>query len=108
MSFTWKQKRSLLLSLGTKRYSKPAQLPSCDVVFDLPLNRLKDAKNDVKPVGTSTFVYSDKLVYVCGLPLPKKGSPETVAYCDIIYRDNNFVACSTLSEQSLRPNKSCL
>ena len=80
MSFTWEEKRNLFLSLGTKRYSKPAQLPSCDAVFDLPLNRLEDAKNYVEPVGHFTFVYSDKLVFVCGLPLPKKGSQETVTY----------------------------
>ena len=71
---TWEQKRNLLLSLGTKKYSKPAQLPSCDAVFDLPLNRLEDAENYVEPLRPRhTFVYSDKLVFVCGLPLPKKG-----------------------------------
>ena len=72
MSSNWEQKRKLLLSLGTKEYSKP-QLPLCEAVLDSPLNRLTDAENFVKSVASSTFVYSDTCIFVCGFPWPKKG-----------------------------------
>ena len=76
MSSNWEQKRKLLLSLGTKEYPKPtqlSQLPFCEAVLDSPLNRLTDAENFVKSVASSTFVYSDTCIFVCGFPWPKKG-----------------------------------
>ena len=88
MSQTWEEKRKLLLSLGTKTYPKPTQLPlqfvvnfmgtdgdylSCDIVFDSARNRLEYAENCVEPVESFAFVYSEKRVFVCGFPWPKKG-----------------------------------
>ena len=69
----WEQNRKLLLSLGSNKYRKPAQLPSCEVVFDSPRNKLISDENHVEPFGDLTFVYSARALYVSGLPLPKKG-----------------------------------
>ena len=77
---SWEHNRKLLLSLGTKKYSKPAQLLSCDAVMDLPLNRLEDADNYVEPVGPFTFVYSDTFIFVCGFPWPKKGFKSALCF----------------------------
>ena len=89
MGQTWEQKRKFLLSLGTKTYRKPTQLPlqfadklfigtdgdylSYDIVFDSARNRLEYAENCVEPVESFAFVYSEKRVFVCGFPWPKKG-----------------------------------
>ena len=88
MSQTWEQKRKWFLSLGTKKFRKPAQLLlnlvdnfidpdgdylSCEIVFDSGRNRLTDAENYVEPVGPFAFVYSERRVFVCGFPWPKKG-----------------------------------
>ena len=71
---TWKQKRELFLRLGTKEYPKPAQLPVCVPVLDFAENKLKNAENFVEPVGyDDIFIYSDTLLSVCGIPIPKKG-----------------------------------
>ena len=85
----WEQKRKLLLSLGTKTYRKPTQLPlqlfdnflgtdedflSREIVFDSARNRLEYAENYVEPVQSFAFVYSEKRVFLCGFPWPKKGS----------------------------------
>ena len=89
MGETWEQKRKLLLSLGTQTYRKPTELPlqffdtfmgpdedflSCEIVFDSARNRLEYAENYVEPVESFAFVYSEKRVFVCGFPWPKKGS----------------------------------
>ena len=47
---------------------------SCEIVFDSARNRLEYAENYVEPVESFAFVYSEKRVFVCGLPWPKKGS----------------------------------
>ena len=74
MNLNWEQRRKLFLSLGTQEYEKPPQLPSCEVVLDFGRNKLTEAENDVVPVGSSmTFVYSDNTLFVCGMPIPKKG-----------------------------------
>ena len=74
MSQTWEQKRKLLLSLGTQKYEKPAQLPSCEPVLDFAENKLTNAENYVEPVRPDdTFTYSDTNLFVCGFPNPKKG-----------------------------------
>ena len=70
---TWEQNRKLLLSLGTNKYRKPAQLPLCEVVYDTPRNRLTNAENHVEPFGDLIFVYSTRVLYVSGFPLPKGG-----------------------------------
>ena len=88
MDPTWEKKRKLLLSLGTKKYCKPTQLPlqfvdkfmgpdgdflSCEIIFDSARNRLEYAENYVEPVESFSFVYSERCVFVCGFPWPKKG-----------------------------------
>ena len=88
MRQTWEQKRKLLLGLGTKTYKKPKQLPlqfvdkfmgpdgdflSCEIVLDSARNRLEYAENYVEPVESFSFVYSERRVFVCGFPWPKKG-----------------------------------
>ena len=86
MRQTWE--RNLPLSLGTKTYKKPTQLPlqfvdkglgpdgdflSCEIIFDSARNRLEYAENYVEPVESFSFVYSERCVFVCGFPWPKKG-----------------------------------
>ena len=62
------------LRLGTKEYQKPAHLPVCVPVLDFAENKLKNAENFVEPVRyDDTFIYSDTLLSVCGIPIPKKG-----------------------------------
>lgn len=73
MSQTWKEKRELLLSLGTHQYQKPTQLPMCEAVCDSTINRLPNAENLVKPVGRFIYVNSERLLYINGLPSVQKG-----------------------------------
>ena len=75
MSETWKEKRKLLLSLGTHKYEKPTRLPPysvCKAVLDTAENRLLKADNDVGPIEPFIYVYSDQLLYVNGLPAAKE------------------------------------
>jgi len=90
---TWEQNRKLLLSLGTNKYRRPAQLPKCEVVFETPRNRLTNAENHVEPFGDLTFVYSARALYLSGLPLPKKGFLRIKKWNDqpCGYRNCNFL-----------------
>ena len=73
MNQTWEEKRELYLTLGTRHYQKPIQLPDCEAVLETAINRRSNAENFVEPVQPFIYVVFERLIYINGLPSAKKG-----------------------------------